>query len=320
MSQLQLIFSRSLLAIVFLCVSSCGTDVEEYVDEEVAGETYVTSCDELYNFLNEDEILPSEYIGDVHFSYPNSQLKVSDVVITDFELGNEFFHLFQFEQANNDNERCACLGLFSSKTGILQDAMMLGCSGSKGHMPSFFWEEDFSSFTFEPSSYDESIARDSIVKVSFQDGLFVYESNSIDISYESLWFLIDQKKSIHPGFLGEEWKNIRGDFFLVEQVVDENNEYLLMKLTSECDAMVTCGYLMSFSTLTGELISYIELGQEHETSSLDEIIFDADNNIQTTRYNYDLIESEMGDYIQGELLDTVIKTYFITNSGMINRE
>jgi len=138
-----------------------------------------------------------------------------------------------------------------------------------------------------------------------------------EVSYERLKELLDKNEAISVNYLVSD-KELPPQKALYEnRIVQESNSYILIQSRDDgTDAKNY--YLLTFSKKTGQLISFIGIGQEAEGVDPYKINWQSDKAFSTVDYQYEIVEDkESGAYIQGALQDSTLRNYEITEEGII---
>lgn len=139
------------------------------------------------------------------------------------------------------------------------------------------------------------------------------EITAVNVSHETIQSLIKNNQPITSANLPD---SIRGVFHEYT-IVNESDNYTLIKAANNGTDSRDY-YLFSISKNSGKLISSVELGQETEGVQPYKLNWESKDIFSTVDYQYELIEDEeSGAYMQGNLLDSVIRYYKINPYGMI---
>jgi len=138
------------------------------------------------------------------------------------------------------------------------------------------------------------------------------------VSYQKLKLLIEDKQPIPKAYLLTDPEILVSGGALYEHIIlQKSDDYIIIK-SRDGGTDISKYYLLSFSTKTGNLISFIELGQETEGVDPYKLNWQSNTSFSTVDYQYELLEDEeSGAYIKGNLLDSMVQNYEVNASGLI---
>ncbi len=139
------------------------------------------------------------------------------------------------------------------------------------------------------------------------------------ISYTSLKQLLDTNQAIDDRYLIDEAKSGIIGVLIFHTIVLESDDFIMVNSGNE-STMPKNYYLTTFSKKNGNMVSYLPLGAEAEAAEPAKVVFDSSNQFYTVEYSYELlVDEESGAYMEGNLLDSIINQYKISNEGVIGK-
>lgn len=141
------------------------------------------------------------------------------------------------------------------------------------------------------------------------------ESNT---SYEGLKTLLDSKQPVYGDYLRIDGKPAIEGMVQEHDVQQESDKYIIIR-SRDGGTMVSNYYMLSFSKSTGQLISFIGVGQEAEGVDPLTINWDSPTSFTTVDNKYELVEDEeSGAYMKGAIIDSVAIYYLVSLEGLIS--
>lgn len=143
------------------------------------------------------------------------------------------------------------------------------------------------------------------------------DSIIVEITFDQLQKLIENKEVIPQEYLKNEVINF-GRSLPNHEIINETDNYLLVKGSSIHEAGAEHYYLLSFSKETGQVVDFIGIGAMAEGVEPFTIKWYSDSVFSSIDYQHELLEDEEGIYYAGDLIDSTIVNYNIASNGKFN--
>ena len=137
-------------------------------------------------------------------------------------------------------------------------------------------------------------------------------------SYELLKTLLDTKQPVYGDYLLIDGKPGLEGMVQEHLLQQESDKYVIVR-SRDGGTMQSKYYILSFSKLSGKLVSFVPVGMETEGVEPMKVTWQSPTSFSAVEYNYELVEDEeSGAYMKGSLIDSVVVNYQVSLDGRIS--